>query len=196
MEEKEFDQEKLEDIVADVTADASKEMAESVGVLAGKIVQEGMLPRDALGLTDEMVEGLYGQAYRLFNNGKYEEAAMLFRLLIMLDFSESKYHFGLASSVHMKGDYSMAAQLYLLAAISDRGNPTPYYHASDCFLNVDDKGAAYGALIKAIEDASDKPEYQMLKDRCQMSVEALKKELIEEGIMDKNGEFIEAEEEK
>jgi TolA-binding protein len=67
------------------------EKVEQLQKLGSKVVGNGVTPKDAMGMNDEMIEGVYAQAYRLYNTGKYKEASQLFRLLIMLNGAQPSY---------------------------------------------------------------------------------------------------------
>ena len=124
-----------------------------------------------------MVEGIYGQAYRLYNTGKYKEAAQIFRLLIMINSTEPKYAMGLAACFHLMKDYKSATNTYSLIGIIDPQNPIPFYHSSDCFMQMGDQASALVMLEMAIKRAGEKPEFRTLKDRAILTAESLKKEL-------------------
>jgi type III secretion system low calcium response chaperone LcrH/SycD len=142
-----------------------------------KITRKGTTAKDALGLTDAMVEGVYGQAYRLYNTGKYKEAIRIFKLLLMINSTEPKYAMGLAACFHLEKDYKLATNVYSLVGILDPENPIPFYHASDCFLQMNDPISALISLEMAIKRAGDKPEFHTLKDRAVLTAEGLKKEI-------------------
>ena len=144
-----------------------------------KISTKGISAKQAMGLTDEMVEGIYGQAYRLFNNGKYNDADQLFRLLLMINPTEGKYTMGLAACLHMQKDYKAAADVYAIVGIIDPQNPVPFYHAADCFMQLHDAMSAIIALEMAITRAGEKPEYRILKDRAALTLASLKKNAAE-----------------
>lgn len=146
-------------------------------LLAKQVMEKGRLPKDAWGYSDAMVEGIYGQAYRLYNTGKYKDAIQLFRMLIMLDSTETKYVMGLAACFHMMKAYKQAAETYTLCAVLDKETPIPHFHASDCYLAGDDKISALVALKMAIERAGEKPEFTTLRDRAKLTADNLKKEL-------------------
>lgn len=141
-----------------------------------KAAQKGTTPKDAMGLTDAMVEGIYGQAYRLYNTGKYKDASQLFRLLIMLNTTEPKYAMGLAACFHMMKEYRSAIDTYTIVSMISPDNPVPFFHASDCMIQMGDNASAIIALEMAIKRSGDKPEFRTLKDRAQMTIESLKKE--------------------
>ncbi len=148
--------------------------------MAGKILKQGSFPKDALGLSDGMVEGIYGQAYRLYNTGKYEDAAQLFKLLLLINSTDSKYSMGLAACFHMSKEYSSAIEVYAICAVIDSNSPLPHYHSADCYIQMKDRVSAVIALEMAIKRAMGKTEYKTLEDRAKMMIDRLKKELFED----------------
>lgn len=145
--------------------------------LTGKSVQSCSAIKDVLGITDESAEGIYGQAYLLYNTGRYRDAAEVFRLLIMLNSTEPKYLIGLAACHHMQKDYQAAGSTYNLASIIDPDNPIPFFHASDCYLQLGDKASAAAMLEMAVTRAKGKPQYATLKQRAEITLDTLKKEI-------------------
>lgn len=141
-----------------------------------KIMNKKMLAKDAAGLDNNTLEGLYAQAYRLYNTGKYIEAVHMFRMLIMLNPTESKYILGLAASFHMLKEYKNAIHSYTMCSLLDPESPIPHYHSSDCFIQMKDYISAMFCLELAIENAKDKPEYAKIKERALMSLASIKKQ--------------------
>jgi len=142
-----------------------------------RVVKKGATAKEMLGLTDAMVEGIYGQAYRLYNNGKFREANQLFRLLIMINPTEPKYVMGLAAGFHMLKEYKSAADCYQVVGVTDALNPIPLYHSSDCYLQMGDPASALIALQMAVKRSGDKVEYKILKDRALMTIQSLQKDI-------------------
>jgi type III secretion system low calcium response chaperone LcrH/SycD len=140
-----------------------------------RATRKGASPKDALGLTDAMVEGVYGQAYRLYNTGKYKEAIQIFRLLVMINSTEPKYAMGLAACFHMAKDYKTAVNAYAIVGVVDPDNPISFYHASDCFIQMGDPTSALISLDMAIKRAGEKPEFKTLKDRAMLTADNLRK---------------------
>ena len=166
--------------VGKVAKDLGKHLKETVG--EEKLKESGkkfrrLMPKEFMGLSDSMVEGIYGQAYRLYNTGKYREAGQLFRLLIMINGTEAKYAMGLAACLHMLKDYKAASEAYMLCTAIDANNPIPHYHASDCYMQMKDKISALISLELAIRQCGEKPEFKMLKDRALMTIQSLKNDL-------------------
>ncbi len=174
------EQHQVKKAVEEIGATVGKEKAQELQNVAAKVVQQGMMPKDMMGLSDAMVEGIYGQAYRLYNTGKYRDASQLFRLLIMLNSTEPKYAMGLAACFHMLKEYKNAVSTYAICGVIDPENPIPHYHASDCYIHLEDPASALIALQMAVQRAGEKLEYQTLKDRAKMTIESLKKDLAKE----------------
>lgn len=170
------DQHQIKKATEEVGAGISDKTAQTKSLMS-KVVQKATKPQDIAGLTDAMVEGIYGQAYRLYNTGKYREASQLFRLLVMLNATEPKFAMGFAACFHMLKEYKAASSAYTLVALIDPENPIPFYHVSDCFVQMKDPPSAIIALEMAVKRAGDKPAYKVLKDRCLMTIASLKKEL-------------------
>lgn len=146
-----------------------------VGVTEG-ILERGMLPKDAMGMNSSMVEGIYGHAYRMYNSGQYKEASTLFRLLVMLDPTEPKYMLGMGACQHMAKEYSGAITTYMMVGMIDPANPIPHYHASDCYAKLGVIAASIEELKQTIELCGDQPQYAMIKDRAQLTVQGYEQE--------------------
>lgn len=170
------EQHEIKKAAEEVGQGLKKEKSKEVEAVTAKL-GKGVPTKDILGLNDQMVEGIYGQAYRLYNTGKYKDASQLFRLLIMLNPAEAKYPLGLAACFHMMKDYESAIQMYTVCGMTDPQNPIPHYHASDCYLQLGDKVSAMIALEMAMKRSGERPEFKTIKDRAALTVESLKQEI-------------------
>lgn len=150
------DQQQIKKATEELGTALKKEKSKDFQNVAAKAVQGGMMPKDVMGLSDAMVEGIYGQAYRLYNTGKYKDASQLFRLLIMLNSTEPKYAMGLAACFHMLKEYKNAVATYAICGVTDPENPVPHYHASDCYIHLNDPISALISLEMAVKRAGDK----------------------------------------
>jgi type III secretion system low calcium response chaperone LcrH/SycD len=171
------DQRQIKKAAEQVGTALSNEKKADFQNITAKAVQQGVMPKDMLGLSDAMIEGIYGQAYRLYNTGKYKDACQLFRLLIMLNSTEPKYAMGLAACFHMLKEYKNAVSSYAMCGVIDPENPIPHYHASDCYIHLKDPVSAIIALEMAIKRAGNKLEYQTIKDRAQLTINSLKQDM-------------------
>lgn len=151
---------------------------QAFGEVADKMWKQGMSPKEAMGVSNSYLENVYAQAYRLYNTGKYTEAAHLFRILIMFNAMEPKYMLGLAACFHMLKEYENAIQTYTMCSLLDAQSPIPHYHASDCFIQAKEYLSAMLSLELAIERAGSKVEYAKLKERALLSLESLRKQVL------------------
>lgn len=164
----------------------SDEVADGVEAI-GENLAKGMLLKDALGVGDKNAEMLYGEAYQLYNIGKYDDAKKLFASLHMLDPLDGRYSFGLAACCHMLKEYDMATDWYMKCSLMESDNPIPHFHASDCYIKMNDVISAYSCLLLAIKYAEGKPQYAMITDRAKMTLKTLKKIKAGENIPDALG---------
>ena len=160
--------------VGDVIAEKKQE---EIAAAIKNVTRGPLSLQDNIGFSDAMVEGVYAQAYRLYNTGKYREAAQLFRTLIMIDPGASKFSMGLAACLHMAKDYAGAVKVYTLLNVIDAKNPVPFYHMSDCLIQMKDSLSALLMLKMAVKYAGEKPVYQVLKSRALLMIENLEKEI-------------------
>ncbi len=109
--------------------------------------------RDALAEGLEMSaaskEEIYALAYRLYENGKYDEAGQLFRLLTFADLTASKHWMGLGAAYQMLKEYEEAAAAYAAAALTDANNPYAPLHGAECLLELGKWEGALDALLNA-----------------------------------------------
>lgn len=164
----------IQDALAKMDAKVVAESQELIAELMSKTVLSGIRPKTALRLSDEVMEGIYGYAYNLYNRGLYSEAANIFRLLMMLDYSENKYMMGLGACLHMLKEYENAIGVYTMVSLMGDQNPLPHYHCADCYLKLDDATDASFELKMAVEKAGDRKKYKVLVERCQLMMESLK----------------------
>lgn len=141
--------------------------------LADKAFKGNLSIKTLAGVSDEKEEAIYGQAYLLYNTGRYKEAAEVFRVLITINSTEPKYMVGLAACFHMMKEYDAAISTYMICSFLDPKNPLPHFHLSDCYLQLKDPISAKTALKAAIEYAGDNPQYKTLKERSEITLRGL-----------------------
>jgi type III secretion system low calcium response chaperone LcrH/SycD len=171
------DEKQVKQAAEKLGSDLKATESEAYAQIVKKATEGAVSPKDVLRISDGQMESIYAQAYRFYNTGKYKEASELFRYLMMVNSSETKYTLGLAACFHLMKDYKAAAQTYLMCNILDEKSPIPAFHASDCYLQMNDKVSALVSLNMAIDKAGSKPEYKILKDRAELTAQNLKKEL-------------------
>lgn len=175
-----FDNEQMYELLQEINKGVKPEVAKGMETFFEAFFKQGLMPKDALGLTDAQIEGLYGQAYRLYNTGRYTDAKSIFRMLVTLNPLEGKYHMGTAACLHMEKKYESAIGMYMLTSTMDATNPIPMYHTADCYINLNELEAAVYALELCVAGCGDSEEYAIIKDRSVMMIKSLKKQLAEE----------------
>jgi type III secretion system low calcium response chaperone LcrH/SycD len=151
--------------------------AELLNHLKEKIDNEGVMPKDALEFTDQMMEDLYQMAYHLYNSGKIGQALDIFRHLMILDFKSYRYAFGAGACCHQLEDYPTAIIAYTTAFLNDLPNPTPLYYGADCWMELGEWEAANDFYEKVILIAGNKPEYAAMKENAKLTKKGLQKKL-------------------
>lgn len=141
-------------------------------------IKKGNSIKDVLGISDESAEAIYGQAYLLYTTGRYKDAAEIFKLLIMMNSTESKYVMGLAACYHMLKEYHSASSTYMLVSAIDTVNPLPYFHASDCYIQMGDPISAALMLEMTLKKAADQKKFETLKQRAEITLAGLKGKLL------------------
>lgn len=159
-------------------------------------LKKGIMPKQALQISDDTMEAIYTQAYTLYNQAKYRDSSFIFRLLMLLDFTTPKYVLGLAACAHRMQDYTNAANLYFLCAALDPDNPIPHFHATDCYLALNALATASYSLQLAIEIAGQQPQYESIKERATLMKEAVDKQIEEQAVNEPSEELDEDEDEE
>lgn len=151
----------------------SPKMREMVEAAFLKIETGQEFPREALGISKEMMEKLYSRAYNLFQSGKYEEALRVFSALRKLDPSDMRYSFGIAACYQYKKEYLLAIGNYFVCNHIDPLNPVPYFHLYDCFVKAEHPFAALPAIQYCIALSEKDPYYKSLAERAYLEMNHL-----------------------
>ncbi len=147
--------------------------------LTTEVVEHGKLLKDALHVTDEAMEGMYAYGYGLYNQGDYDKASDVFEYLTKLNPYEYKYILGVGAARQLQKSYLPAASAYLVAALMEPKDPTPHYHAAECYLELDDPFSAYASMEFAIKAAGSQKKFADLKKRAVMTRDTLESKLEE-----------------
>ena len=140
--------------------------------------KHGIMPKKALGMTDETIEILYTQAYTLYNQGKFKDAVYLFVILTLLDPETPKHNLGVAACLHRLGKYEKAAQIYMLCSVMDPQNPLPYFHAADCYIKLKALPLADMCLKNTLTRCGDKQEHAIVRERAELMLKAVDEEIV------------------
>lgn len=86
----------------------------------------------------------------------------------MLDPFNPKYSFALASLLHEAKEYKQAAALYLLTALHDRNDPSPWLNLADCYFNLNLIREGIASLYIVIGISGDEPQYEHFKQKAEI----------------------------
>lgn len=169
----EFDEEnavELEEVVDEIVASLPQDEREIQKKVLMSASEEGSSIASTLNISPDVMEFLYGEAYRLYMIRKYDDAMKFFKLLYLFMPLDTRFSLGLASCFHSKKDYEKATAWYMTVSMLDQETPLPFYYLSDCFLKIGEPSMAAGALKIALERAGDNPEFSQLKERMKRMV--------------------------
>lgn len=138
-----------------------------------KIYEDNKTPKEALEITDELMETMYHHAYTLFKAGKYQKAADFFETLLKFDYTDPRLSFACAACYHYMKDYEKAAVFYFISKEADPLNPIPSFHLYDCYMHLDKPVAASEALAAVIAKSEHDPKYSQLRERALLEKENL-----------------------
>lgn len=189
--------EQIRDIINKLTPNLSEKDKLKQEELLHEVFDEGKLLKDALNVSDQTIEYLYSQAYRLYNIGKFKEASRYFHILYLFNGLDPRFSMGIAASHHMQKEYQRAVEWYMVCAALDERSPLPYYHISDCFLKLNEKLSAL-VILKMLQERlkGNDPQFAQLKERSLRMIESLLSEVTNNRIEDQiDSEILGAQEE-
>lgn len=113
-----------------------------------------------MGITNEELELHYAQAYEAYAAGQLETATAIFTTLSMMNPYEMKYWFGLGAAKQLLQEYEAAIVAYSIAAVLDETNPTPHFHAGQCYFILQEGIKCVEHLEKALSCAHGQEQYR------------------------------------
>lgn len=168
----------IRDVIAKMTPDLSEKDKKKQEEVLYAVFEEGKLLKDALNISDQTIEYLYSQAYKLYKIGKYSEASRYFHILYLLNALDLRFSMGIAASHHMLKEYQKAVEWYMVCAALDENSPLPYYHISDCFLKMGEKVSALISLkMLQVRLDDDDPRFAQIKEKSARMIDVLSEEL-------------------
>ena len=163
----------VHEVIQNIDMPVGLEERKKLEEIINQIFVEKKLPKDALGLSEETLEHLYAQGYRLYNNGNYKAAKDVFKVLNVYNPRESRYAGALGATFHRLKNYRDACEYYLAAAILDPQDPLPFYYMFDCYNQAGMLTEAEGCLLETIRRMGEDPIYAKLKIRCTLLLEGV-----------------------
>ena len=91
----------------------------------------------------------------------------------MFDPLEYKYMFGIASCLHMIGEYESASLYYFMSCGLDEEQVAPFLHIAECMVALKDKEGALEALQVTLARVGDDPQYAPIRQRAEVILENL-----------------------
>lgn len=151
---------------------------EQLIALTEKFFASGGTFKDMKGLDDKTMKAVYAVAYRLYENGKYEDALKSFQFLGFMDHYEPKYFMGLAACQQMLKQYDKAVESYGYAGIlTGLNDPSPALHAAECHLAMGNLEDAASGFRYAHGIAVEKPELEPLATRAKSLLDVVEQQL-------------------
>lgn len=172
----EYIQDSINKIAPKITPEEKKEYEN----IFNRLMQDGMSLSEAVGLNTEMLENLYAYGYRLYNNGNYKAASLIFSFLTTLNSEEPKYFLSLGACYHMQKEYINAINNYMSAFYLNMMDPLPFYYISDCYIKLNKIDFAAFSLGLVMQLASKDPKYSKIRERAQLIQDALGKQIEEQ----------------
>lgn len=140
---------------------------ENILAMTRAILEEGYVPQDFCGITDEQLEATYYYGYNLFNDGHFKQAESVFHRLCYLNHYQGRFWLGLGGSLQKQKKYAKAIEAYSVAALIDVENPLPALHAAECYNGLKMTQKTREAARAAMHWAGEKPEFDKYKKRAE-----------------------------
>lgn len=114
---------------------------------AVELIQNGASIGSLIGFDKKRLELLYAIAYSLYNSGKFDDAAKVFRALCVYDGTQVRFWLGLGGSLQQLGKYESASEVYAMGStMSGLKDPEPMFYAAQCFLKLKRRDDAINTL--------------------------------------------------
>ena len=117
------------------------------------------------GISAQTLEVVYAAAYALYAQGKDAEAGRLFRLLVVQDHLDRRFHQGMAACLQRQAQYAEAAKYHGIASVLDLTDPEPVVHMAQCLLMLSRNDEAEHALSFAEGQMAGEARYAVLGER-------------------------------
>lgn len=166
----------------------TKEQKKDYAKFLYKIFNEGMSPKEAMGIPEAQIAIIARNAYNFFVSGHYREASDLFEILQTLEPTKAFFAISLGVCYHRMKNFEKALTNYIKATVFDVKDPVPFFYAYDCCLNLKNEILALMMIRNAIARAGDEPKYAMLKQKAALIEQELDKKVHEERAQKKTAE--------
>ncbi|MFZ4115909.1 MAG: SycD/LcrH family type III secretion system chaperone [Chthoniobacterales bacterium] len=128
-------------------------------------------------ISPEKIENLYKKAYAFYSAERYQQAAELFKTLVLYNHQDPNSWMGFAASYQMLKNYEKSIDGYSKAFRLDRQDPSPLIHLFECYFDMQDYPRAIASLESVILIIKDSPEYSDVKIQAESLKEILNKNI-------------------
>ncbi|CAM2144837.1 Chaperone protein IpgC [Pararobbsia alpina] len=118
-------------------------------------LQAGSSLRELPAIPAQVMNGIHAYAYEFYQQGRLDEAEAFFRFLCLYDFYNADYAMGLAAVFQLQGRHRQAIDLYGVAMRLGFTDPTPVFHAGQCFLKlgeIEDARECFAYVLAETDD--------------------------------------------
>lgn len=176
VDEKQQVKDAIEQVLEETAKELSDKEKQQYRELFQKITLENQAPYEAMELSDDAMESMYGHAYRLYKTGNFEEAIEVFKLLFSLNPKDGRYSLGLGACNQQLGYNDDAINAYMVATVAEPYSPIPLYYMSECYLQKMQLEKAFVALMWALKACEHDEKYKKMESRIIMTVKGIVKE--------------------
>ncbi len=170
----------IDKVISEKMSHLPEEKRGEMGVALKKIYCDGVSPKNAFKIDQDLLDFLYGYAYRLFKAGKFKDAEVAFLFLFEMDPASVKYAKALAFCYKEEKDPEMAALGFATWAILDPNDPIPPYYRAELALEHKKYEEAYLAYAESILKSLTNPVYKQLMERAHLNMQCLEERLFPE----------------
>ncbi|MBD5750719.1 SycD/LcrH family type III secretion system chaperone [Citrobacter freundii] len=154
----------MEDLLSKIAEENREQFIED-------LFESGATHKQLYGIPDSLMNGFYACAYEYYQKGEIEKAEHFFKFLMMYDFYNPDYAFGLAAVYQLKQDYKHALDIYAIAYALDDDNLRAIFEAGQCYMHLHNYSKARDSFGEVVAHEKD-PE---LVKRAEVYLKALTK---------------------
>lgn len=154
----------MEDLLSKIAEENREQFIED-------LFESGATRKQLYGIPDSLMNGFYACAYEYYQKGEIEKAEHFFKFLMMYDFYNPDYAFGLAAVYQLKQDYKHALDIYAIAYALDDDNLRAIFEAGQCYMHLHNYSKARDSFGEVVAHEKD-PE---LVKRAEVYLKALTK---------------------
>ncbi|QFT34041.1 Chaperone protein IpgC [Labrenzia sp. THAF82] len=129
-------------------------------------LRSGILPKFALSISDAELERRLREGYDFLCVGDVGKAAVSFERLCRLDPLEGRYLYALSTTFQIRGQFEVAAKLYVMSIALGVGGADPHVRLGECLMASNEFSEAKDVLDHAIELAGSDPAQSVAERRA------------------------------